>query len=117
MARKSAVLTPEGKKEALAQLSNTLKDAKVVVKQAQEKQKTLENVKARSTKDYVRFQKAQDAAIAKAKKEVDRATGKLEVATKAVAELKAQEAVKPPKPAKAPEIKPLIQASAATTVQ
>lgn len=115
MARKSAVLTPEGKKEALAQLGNTAKEAKIVVKQAKNAAKELETMKARVTKVYVSEQKNYDKNIIKAQKELARAEAKLEVATKSLAELKATEAVKPPKPAKV-QTAPVVQA-AATTVQ
>lgn len=122
MTRKSAVLTPEGKKEAMAQLMNTLKDAKATFGAAKDKLKALNIVKASSTKKYVSFQKAQDSAIVKATKEVARAEGKLEVATKSVAELKAQVPVKAPKAAKilAPLLRvqqSLLGAPTSTTTQ
>lgn len=104
MARKSAVLTAEGKKEALAQLSNTVADAKGVLKQAVARQKEINTTKATVVRAYEKAQKqhsrdlqAIDKELAKASKEIARAEAKVEIAVKSLAELKATVVTKPPK--------------------
>lgn len=119
MARKSAVLTPEGKKAALEQLKNTAKDAGVNLKNAKETVKALESVKASSTRQYTAFQKLQDKAIVKATKELARTETKHAIATAAVTELKNTVVAPVAKPARTAPSTPqsAVQSTQSTVTQ
>lgn len=89
MARKSAVLTAEGKKLALTQSLASVKEAKTTLAAATQKHKGL--TKEHSVASRV-ADKASDARlkeILRADKEVARATARHEIVTKAHTDLKA----------------------------
>lgn len=119
MARKSAVLTPEGKKAALAQLKNTAKEAGVNVKNAKAAHTAAQKAQDAAVRAHTKAIKGHISTLAKADKELVRAKTKLEIAQKSLEELKATAVTPVAKPAKAPVLTPPASSAltAGTSVQ
>lgn len=113
MARRSAVLTPEGKKEALSRLKTELVASKGALKAAEDRMKQLISARKKAASAAKKADLASEKELAKAKKEAERAAVRHEVNTKSLTELKAQ-VVTPSKPA-APAA--TVQAAAPSTQQ